>query len=148
MNENGRSAIFVSITEGLNGGVEDIKQETPLVDKARGWWAVTERVDSCELLVAVNAGVVVGVWEIDRGFGWKPMAVGAIPTRPITQADVETPHGRNCKYCQVTQAIPPERVHIGSPLSEVSDLKQMYGPIQYGHLSDEMSITAEEFFGV
>lgn len=133
--KTGRSALFVSITEGQQGGVDDIKAGTPLVDKARGWWSVTERADSCELLVAVDAGVVVDVWEIDRQFGWRPMAVGAISTRSVTQADVETPHGRLCKYCQVSQTVPPEReLCKGRKLSEVSDLNQMYGPFRYGHL--------------
>ncbi len=135
MKENGRPAIFVSVTEGQHGGVDDIKLETPLVDRARGWWSVTDRVDSCELLVAVDAGVVVDVWEIDRRFGWQPMAVGAISTRPVTQTDVETPHGRKCKYCQITQTVPPEReCCVDKKLSEVSNLDQMYGPFRYGYL--------------
>lgn len=135
MKENGRAAIFVSVTEGRHGGVGDIKPQTPLSDRARGWWSVTERADSCELLVAVDAGVVVGVWKIDREFGWRPMAVGAIPTRPVTQADVETPHGRKCKYCQITETVPLEReCCVDKKLSEVSNLDQMYGPFRYGYL--------------
>lgn len=80
----------------MKGAVHGITSDTPLVDMARGCWFVnSNKVNQCELLVAVNKGFIVDVWEIDKRFPWRTVTPNAISTRVLTNTD----HRR--KYCEV-----------------------------------------------
>ena len=121
-----RKTIFVSVTDALNGRNRTVLPTTPLPDIARGWWhAVDSKVNQCELLVAVDKGVVVGIWEIDRNFGWRPMAMNTIPTRLLKPSDIEPER----KYCRFLSSI--DNGLIGKPITSITGMKPMRGPIQY-----------------
>ena len=119
-----RKTIFVSVTKALKGEVDDVLSTTPLKDVARGYWEVGRKASQCELLAAVENGVVIGVWEIDRSKGWTPSQRRSIKTRgPI----IPDP---NRKYCEVTTAQPNCPIN-GKPVSSIVDVWRMYGPIRY-----------------
>ena len=122
VNNMTRKMICVCVTKALAGEMpHDVSSKTPLVDIARGCWKVDDvRVAKCELLVAVNKGVVCGVWEIDRKIGWrKPASVNAIPTRTMTNIDFTR------QYCEIKQTVPPERKQL------MNKHIRMYGPVRY-----------------
>ena len=55
-----RKAVFVSVTNALAGEIPDILPSTPLVDFSRGFWYVNaNKIKQCELLVAVEKGIVL-----------------------------------------------------------------------------------------
>lgn len=70
-----RKTIFVSVTSALAGNVDGVNPKvTKLPDIARGYWRVNvAKALQCELLAAVERNVVIGIWEIDRKFGWQSM---------------------------------------------------------------------------
>ena len=117
-----RKAIFVSITKSLRGEIEGQSPSTPTVDRARGFWRVGDKADDCELLVAVDRGLIAGVWEVDRAFGWQPMKNGAIDG--LVYSNVNT----KLKYCQVTKDVTADM--LGKPVS-VLGLDRMCWPFQY-----------------
>lgn len=119
-----RKAVFVSVTEALSGKVPDIAPGMPLADIARGFWYVSgNKISQCELLVAVEKGIIRGVWEIDMGFGWQPMSANAIPTHNIQYLVVDPAR----QYCRVKGAVLPEL--NGKKLAAFG--MRMYGPVRY-----------------
>ena len=66
-----RKSIFVSITKANKGDDPAIDARTTLEDRSRGYRLVDDgKASQCELLAAVDNGIIVKVWEIDREFGW------------------------------------------------------------------------------
>ena len=121
-----RKAIFVSVTNALAGRVADIPPNSPLSDTSRGFWHVNDdKIDQCELLVAVDQGFIRGIWEIDMEFMWHQMSLTAIPTR-LTQNMVVDP---SRKYCRVKAAVLGELK--GKKLSSIHRGFRMYGPVRY-----------------
>jgi len=123
-----RKTIFVSVTDARNGRNRTVLPTTPLPDIARGWWhAVDAKINQCELLAAVDNGVVVGIWEIDRNFGWRPMAMNTISTRVLKPSDIEPKR----KYCRLLSPVSDDNSLIGKPIISINGMKPMRGPIQY-----------------
>ena len=121
-----RKTIFVSVTVSINGGNPTVRTTTPLPDIARGYWHVNNgKINQCELLAAVDNGVIKGIWEIDKNFGWKPMAINSISTRNLHSGVIEPKR----KYCKVLS--PVERDLVNKPLSIINGMKRMYGPVRY-----------------
>ena len=119
-----RKAVFVSVTHALSGNAPDILPSTPLVDIARGFWYVDDsKIRQCELLVAVEKGIVRGVWEIDMKYGWHPMTITATPTRDVKQMIIEPKR----QYCRVLRAVFPKLK--GMKLSAVMGGMRMCGPL-------------------
>ena len=123
-----RPTIFVSITKAQRGQVPNITASTPLVDRARGFWFANQtKAEQCDLLVAVNDGVIEGVWEIDKSFKWQRMTATAIPTLDSSKTNVDPRR----KYCQVKSTTPEESVFVGQRLSDVSTIDKMCFPVRY-----------------
>lgn len=121
-----RKAVFVSVTHARSGNAPDILPSTPLVDIARGFWYVNAgKIKQCELLVAVEKGIIRGVWEIDMGYGWHPMSMTATPTRDVKQMVIDPKR----QYCRVLRAVLPELKD--KKLSVVMNGMRMCGPVQY-----------------
>lgn len=122
-----KKTIFVSVTKSMKGAVHGITSATPLVDMARGCWFVnSNKVNQCELLVAVNKGFIVDVWEIDKRFPWRTVTPNAISTRVLTNTD----HRR--KYCEVKKTIPSQGgLYPRQKISSIPGLGRMYGPVMY-----------------
>ena len=121
-----RKAVFVSVTNALAGEIPDILSSTPLVDFSRGFWYVNaSKIKQCELLVAVEKGIVRGVWEIDMKYGWHPMSATAIPTLNTKQMVIDPQR----QYCRVLGEVLHELK--GKRLSAVMSGMRMYGPVQY-----------------
>lgn len=119
-----KKAIFVSVTDALAGKVPDVDSRTPLPDIARGFWrAKDSKIRQCELLVAVQKGIIRGVWEIDTNYGWHQMSVTAIPTRNVTPSSVDPRR----KYCRVVKEVSPALK--GKKLLAIG--MRMYGPVRY-----------------
>ncbi len=124
-----RRAVFVSITRAQRGLISDIVANTPLVDRARGFWHVNlAKAMQCDLLIAVNRGIIEGVWEIDKKFRWQSMSANAISTRrPAQNVDPTR------RYCQVIKNCPPERaLLLNQRITKIIGMDRMRGPIQYG----------------
>ena len=120
-----RKAIFVSITKAMNGEIDGMTKETEPIDMARGFWHVRDdKATQAELLVAVNKGVIEGVWEIDRTKDWEPMKKGAIPHLIYKEIDPRR------KFCCVTGASPMECSLVGEHVSKLG-IARMYGPVGY-----------------
>ena len=119
-----RKTIFVNISKSLRGEIYDVLPTMPLVDVARGYWNVSSKASQCEVLAAVDKGVVVGVWEINRSKGWMPSQRRSIKTRGSIIPDP------NCKYCEVTTAQPNCPIN-GKPVSSIVGVWRMYGPVRY-----------------
>ena len=121
-----RKAVFVSVTNARAGKIPDILQTTPLVDFSRGFWYVNaSKIKQCELLVAVEKGIVRGVWEIDMKYGWHPMSATAIPTLNTKQMVIDPQR----QYCRVRREVLLELKD--KELSSVVNGMRMYGPVQY-----------------
>lgn len=119
-----KKAVFVSVTEALAGRGVDIATTTPLIDIARGFWFVDDhKINQCELLVAVDKGIIRGVWEIDTTFRWAQMTKNAIPTRNVRRVVVVP--GR--KYCKLTNEV--LQGLKGRKSSSIGI--RMYGPVRY-----------------
>lgn len=120
-----RKAIFVSITKAMNGEIDGTTKETEPKDMARGFWHVRDdKAEQAELLVAVNKGVIEGVWEIDRTKGWESMKEGVIPNLIYKEIDTSR------KFCCVKDVTPIEYSLIGEPVSRLG-IARMYGPVGY-----------------
>ena len=123
-----RKAVFVNVTKALNGQVADVTPTTPLEDISRGCWYVSDKVYQCELLVAVEKSIVRGIWEIDKSFGWHPMAMNAIPTRQFKPTDIDPRR----QYCQLRNVVPAnERNLVGKSVMVVGGFARMCGPVRY-----------------
>ena len=121
-----RKAVFVSVTNALAGKIPGILPSTPLVDFSRGFWHVNaSKIEQCELLVAVEKGIVRGVWEIDVDYKWHPMSATAIPTLNTKQMVIDPQR----QYCRVLGEVLHELK--GKRLSAVMSGMRMYGPVQY-----------------
>ena len=80
--------IFVCVTE-----IRKQFPSLPLIDCARGYWRVGKKSEQCDMLAAVESGKIIGVWDIDHTFGWRPMGKAMIvsrsermdPTRKVCQ---------------------------------------------------------------
>ena len=119
-----RKTIFVSVTKALAGKIPGTPSNLPREDIARGFWLVNlAKVSQCELLAAVEKNVVVGLWEIDKKFGWQPMRCGAIHLRTYPTVDPQK------SYCQVTK--PATDIPIGTRVPNIANVKSMRGPVQY-----------------
>lgn len=119
-----KKAIFVSVTDALAGKVPDIVPVTPLPDVARGFWFVDDgKINQCELLVAVQKGIIRGVWEIDTDYGWHQMSVTAISTRNVKSSSIDPRR----KYCRVVKEVSPALK--GKKLLAIG--MRMYGPVRY-----------------
>ena len=119
-----RKAVFVSVTKALSGVAPDIVPGMPLRDIARGFWFVNDsKINQCELLVAIEKGIIRGAWEIDTSYGWHQMTATAIPTRNV-QYVVVVP-GR--KYCKVTNEVLQGLKGTKSTAIGI----RMYGPVRY-----------------
>ena len=119
-----KKAIFVSVTVARSGKGVDIAPTTPLVDIARGFWFVDDyKVNQCELLVAVDKGIICGIWEIDTTFKWTQMTANAIPTRNVSRVVVVP--GK--KYCKLTN----EALHELKDMKSTAIGIRMYGPVRY-----------------
>lgn len=119
-----RNTIFVSVTEALAGKIPGTPPNLPREDIARGFWLVDlAKASQCELLAAVEKNIVIGLWEIDRNFGWQPMCVGAIPPRTYPTIEPQK------SYCQVTK--PATDIPLGTRVPNIANMKSMCGPVQY-----------------
>lgn len=119
-----RKAIFVSVTKALAGSVPDIVPGMPLCDIARGFWFVNDsKIGQCELLVAVEKGIIRGTWEIDTSYGWHQMTATAIPTHNVRNIVVVP--GR--KYCKVMNEVLQGLKGTKSAAVGI----RMYGPVRY-----------------
>ena len=119
-----RKTIFVSVTKALAGKIPGTPSNLPREDIARGFWLVNlAKARQCELLAAVRKNVVVGLWEIDKKFGWQPMRFGAIHLRTYPTVDPQK------SYCQVTK--PATDIQLGTLVPNVANMKSMCGPVQY-----------------
>lgn len=97
-----KKAVFVSVTEALSGRGIDIAPTTPLIDIARGFWFVNDnKIKQCEVLFAIDNGIIRGAWEIDVSYGWRQMTANAIHSRNVNKVVVEP--GR--KYCKLTNEV-------------------------------------------
>lgn len=113
------------ITNAMAGRDPAIPKGAPPLNCARGYWFLDDaKARQCELLIAVDAGTIAGVWEIDRKAGWQPMRTNAIPNLGHTTADVRR------KYCEVLDTVPPESRLVGRPVSASGCVKRMFGPVQ------------------
>ena len=74
--------------------------------------------------MAVEKGIIRGVWEIDMKYGWHPMSATAIPTRDVKRIVIEP----NRKYCKVSKELTDLK---GKALSSVMNGMRMYGPVRY-----------------
>ena len=119
-----RKAVFVSVTKALSGRGIDITPTTPLIDIARGFWFVDDnKIRQCEVLVAIDKGIIRGAWEIDTTFSWTQMTANAIPTRNVRRVVVVP--GR--KYCKLTN-----EVLQGLKGKKASSIGiRMCGPVRY-----------------
>lgn len=79
---NGHHTIFVSVTrieqELRQYGVTNLLPH----QYAYGNWKLGRQLakaGQCEWLAAVRKGIVIGVWGIDRSYGWQPMTQGMNP---------------------------------------------------------------------
>ena len=124
-----RKAIFVSITKANKGVDPAIDAMTTLEDRSRGYWFVDDgKASQCELLVAVDNGKIVMVWEIDREFGWRPWKnADDIPTQHHPQTDIDS--GR--KYCRLKGDAPENAQLEGRLITEIDGMPRMYGPVEY-----------------
>jgi len=107
-----KKTIFVCVTQGLAGNMKpDIDPATtPPIDCARGCWKVKpSEANKCDWLMAVNQGTIVGVYEIDKSFGWKPTTAGCIPTRQILEDD---PTRYYCKLRDISAGHPCMNKHV------------------------------------
>lgn len=119
-----RKTIFVSVTDALAGKIQGTPPNLPLEDIARGFWLVDHaKASQCELLAAVEKNVVVGLWEIDRNFGWRQVRVGAIKGRTFKTIEPLK------KYCQLTK--PATDIPLRTRVPNIANMKSMCGPVQY-----------------
>ena len=121
-----RKAVFVSVTKALSGEAPDIAPGMPLADIARGFWHVNNnKIKQCELLVAVERGIIRGIWEIDTAYGWHPMSATAIPTHDLRYIVVDPSR----KYCQIKREVLSD--FKNKKLLHINGMVRMRGPIQY-----------------
>ena len=121
-----RNAIFVSITKANRGEIPAIDANTTLEDRSRGYWHVNDgKADQCELLIAVDGGTIVKVWEIDRDFGWRPMEEGALPTQHNEDVDPSR------KYCCLLRVAPENAQLEGRLITDIDGITRLYGPVGY-----------------
>ena len=124
-----RKAIFVSITKANRGDDPAIDANTTPEDRARGYWHVNDgKAGQCELLVAVDDGIIVRVWEIDRDFGWRRWEnANDIPTQHHPDRDVDSQR----KYCQLLRVAPENAQLEGRQITDIEGMSRMRGPIDY-----------------
>jgi len=114
--------IFVCVNKALDGKMlHDINPKTtPLIDVARGCWVIDlHKANLCDWLVAVYHSVVVGVYEINKKFGWKVAVSGCISTRHISVSN------QTRYYCQLTD------ISQTKGKAYMNQRKRMYGAAQY-----------------
>ena len=121
-----RKAVFVCITRANRGEIPDIDNGTTLEDRSCGYWHVNvPKANKCELLIAVDGGTIVKVWEIDRDFGWRPMEEGALPTQHTEDVDPSR------KYCCLLRVTPENAQLEGRRIIDIEGVPRLYGPIGY-----------------
>lgn len=124
-----RPSIFVSVTKALSGDTDEDFKGVPLEDIARGFWSVGDKANRCELLWAVSENTIVGVWEIDRDFGWKNMYDKCIPTRKPVKIDPAK------KFCKVfADKKIPEQALVGHRLTEIEGMTPLAFPFKYSFI--------------
>lgn len=119
-------AVFVSITrykgrKGINGKVLSAE------DQSRGFWHIRNLkcANAAKLLVAVNDGVIDGIWDIDCSKQWQNGYAGAIKNRTTE------PQDENKYFCVVKGDCMAKRHLIGKKLNDVVGFS-MCGPLRYG----------------
>ena len=112
--------LFVDVGDTL-GALIDPRTNAPTSpeDCARGFWdnanLSAARADQCDWLAARKNRRIIGIWEIDRSFGWHPlMSANAIPGRSDESVD---PQRSWCKLLPTDDALNArlvgKEVHLG-----------------------------------
>ena len=124
-----RRAIFVSIARANRGDDRAIDASTALEDRSRGYWHVNDRKASqCELLVAVDGGIIEHVWEIDSDFGWRPWKnADDIPSQHHPDRDIDPKR----KYCRLIRDAPENEQLAGRRITEIAGMGRLRGPVGY-----------------
>lgn len=101
-----------------------------LEDISRGYWRVgnSRRAQACKWLVAVNAGIVEGIWQIDKtkgNGGW--MLPRAIPkvTWPEDKGD-DVPNRRGCELLPMSPEISKKFLK-----KNIASIRRLYFPFAY-----------------
>ena len=119
-------ALFVSVT---NNSGQAGNNGNPLndADVARGFWHIRQlaRANACQILVAVDKGRIVGVWNIDQTVGWQLGTPTAIPNRPFNLGD------SNRYYCVLSGVCQQAVGVVGHRMAHVTGGQTMRGPIRY-----------------
>ena len=120
-----RKTIFVCVTGAHEGKIKDVRPETPPEDVARGFWLVDDaKANQCQVLAAVDKGIITGVWEIDQSAKWQNAKFGEIPTRSAIDIDARR------KYCEVKRVLKDCPIY-GAHVSSIVGVGRMYGPVRY-----------------
>ena len=124
-----RRAIFVSIARANRGDDRAIDASTALEDRSRGYWHVNDRKASqCELLVAVDGGIIEHVREIDGDFGWRPWKnANDIPPQHHPKADIDSRR----KYCRLKDVAPENEQLAEQRITEIDGMGRLRGPVRY-----------------
>ena len=124
-----RPTLFVSITKVMREGENGKKpNQVSVEDWARGYWLLNAAKKSqCEWLAAVNADVIVGMWEIDASFGWRLPHQAQIKTR---NPGINDPRRNVCRV--IPNLDRKFKTFIGLRMSSIDGLGSMRGPVRYG----------------
>ena len=122
-----RPTLF-SITKVMREGENGKKpNQVSVEDWARGYWLLNAAKKSqCEWLAAVNADVIVGMWEIDTSFGWNSPLQEQIKTR---NPGIIDPRRNVCRV--IPNSDRKFMTFIGRRMSSIDDLGSMSGPVRY-----------------
>ena len=123
-----RPTLFVSITKVMREGENGKKpNQVPVEDWSRGYWLLNAaKKGQCEWLAAVNADVIVGMWEIDSSFGWKSPLQEKIKSR---NPGIIDPRRNVCRV--VPNSDCKFKKFIGQRKSAIDGLGSMSGPVRY-----------------
>lgn len=123
-----RPTLFVSITKVMREGENGKKQsQVSVADWARGYWLLdAAKKVQCQRLAAVNADVIVGMWEIDSSFGWKSPLQEKIKTR---NPGIIDPRRNVCRV--VPNSDRKFKKFIRQRMSSIDGLGSMSGPVRY-----------------